>query len=327
MDSVNQNRETETEEEDTKKSLPSDDLSKYINTISTLPKTNCFETTLYNYQGFWYQHDYVLGKMLAEQNFKPQPSDIILCSFPKTGTTWLKALAFAIVTRSHSTAEFPHQCVPVIKVGDHPDPRTPLLASHSSYSSLPPSIADSGCKIVYICRDPKDVFVSLWYFLKKFPYVNPEKYPSLEQGFELFCQGLVPAGPFWDHVLEYWKASLEFPERVLFLVYEDMKKDSVSVVKKLAEFMGYPFSMEEEEQDLVQKIVDSCSFEALSNLDVTKNGEQWPNSQFTVSNSSFFRKGEVGDWRNHLTEEMANRLDQITDEKLGASGFTYFSQQ
>ncbi|XP_050222768.2 cytosolic sulfotransferase 1-like [Mercurialis annua] len=285
--------------------------------------------TFYQYNGFWYPYGNVLRMLLAEESFKPQPNDIVLCSFPKSGTTWLKALAFAILTRSDDRFEsaFPHDSVPFIEIDGISSPRIPLVATHSNYSSLPSSVADSGCKIVYICRDPKDVLVSFWHFFKKFAYVNPETYPSLEQGFELFCEGVITAGPYWDHVFEYWKASLESPERVMFLVYEEMKKDIVAVVKKLAEFMGCPFSMEEEGQDLVQKIVDSCSFEGLSNLDITKNGVQWSNYEFAVPKSNFFRKGEVGDWKNHLTPEMANRLDQITREKLSAAGFNFFTHQ
>ncbi|XP_050221855.1 flavonol 3-sulfotransferase-like [Mercurialis annua] len=326
MDCVSDNRKTQEQQED-KEPI---NLKNYLNFISTLRKRNGWEMTFYQYKGFWYPHDCVLRMLLAEESFKPRPNDIVLCSFPKSGTTWLKALAFAILTRSdHFTGinTFPHDTVPFIEIDGIPSPRTPLVATHSNYSSLPSSIADSGCKIVYICRDPKDVLVSFWHFFKKFAYVNPETYPSLEQGFELFCEGVITAGPYWEHVLEYWKASLEFPDRVLFLVYEEMKKDIVSVVKKLAEFMGYPFSMEEEGQDLVQKIVDSCSFEGLSNLDITKNGVQWSNYEFAVPKSFFFRKGEVGDWKNHLTQEMADRLDQRTRDKLSAAGFNFFAHQ
>ncbi|MQM01624.1 hypothetical protein Taro_034385 [Colocasia esculenta] len=35
-----------------------------------------------------------------------------------------------------------------------------------------------------------------------------------------------------------------------------------------------------------------------------------------VEKKLFFRKGEVGDWTNHLTPEMAEKLDRITKEKL-----------
>ncbi|EEF47727.1 Estrogen sulfotransferase, testis isoform, putative [Ricinus communis] len=238
-----------------------------------------------------------------------------LCSFPKTGTTWLKALAFAILTRSRFSdvsknnpllTTTPHDCVPFVEVDHLRNAEIPLVATH---------------------RNPKDVLISLWYFLGKFSYVNPEKYPSLEEGLELFCEGFVPSGPYWEHVLGYWKASLESPERMLLLEYEEMKKDIVSIVKTLAEFMGYPFNIEEERQGLVQKVINLCSFENLSNLDVTKNGEQWPNSQFPIPNSVFFRKGEIGDWKNHLTQEMADRMDQINEQKLSGCCFKFMSHQ
>ena len=48
-------------------------------------------------------------------------------------------------------------------------------------------------------------------------------------------------------MLEYWNESLERPQKVLFLKYENMKEDIISHVKRLAEFLGFPFSLEERE--------------------------------------------------------------------------------
>jgi hypothetical protein len=39
-----------------------------------------------------------------------------------------------------------------------------------------------------------------------------------------------------------------------------------------------------------------------------------------VPNSSFFRQGVVGDWVNHLSPEMARRIDAITADKFRGSG-------
>ena len=36
--------------------------------------------------------------------------------------------------------------------------------------------------------------------------------------------------------------------------------------------MGYPFSLEEEDKGVVQKIIELCSFENLSSLVVNKSG-------------------------------------------------------
>ncbi|KAI7726884.1 hypothetical protein M8C21_003332 [Ambrosia artemisiifolia] len=54
--------------------------------------------TLYKYQDFWNVPEFHEGGILAQQSFEARPSDVFICSPPKAGTTWLKALAFAIVT-------------------------------------------------------------------------------------------------------------------------------------------------------------------------------------------------------------------------------------
>ncbi|MBA0761045.1 hypothetical protein Gotri_023746, partial [Gossypium trilobum] len=72
-------------------------------------------------------------------------------------------------------------------------------------------------------------------------------------------------------VLVSKKASVESPKKVLFLTYEDVKKEPLGCVRKVAEFLGVPFSPEEENKKTVEEIVKLCSFESLSNLDVNKS--------------------------------------------------------
>ncbi|KAK2968652.1 hypothetical protein RJ640_012495 [Escallonia rubra] len=193
----------------------------------------------------------------------------------------------------------PHDCFPLlvsnIYQGDsitHLEllPSPCLFASHMALDLVPISVLASGCKFVYICRDPK--------------------------AYELFCQGVSEFGPFWDHVLGYWKASLESPDKILFLKYEDMKRELSVHLKRLAKFMGQPFSMEEEKKGLVEEILKLCSFENLSNLEVNKAGIQHFSDQLVIANRHFFGKGQIGDWENHLTEEMKDWLDRITEQKL-----------
>ncbi|KAG5234934.1 flavonol sulfotransferase [Salix suchowensis] len=264
--------------------------------ISTFPRVQWWGY----YEGFWYHSMFFEGIISAQDHFIPQSTDIFITSSPKTGTTWLKALTFAICTRSRLSGssasalltKMPHDCVPVMEyhLAQNPmkrDSAVPLVSTHIPYSSLPKSVVSSCCKMIYICRDAKDAFA-----------------------FELFCSGISGYGPYWDHVLGYWRASLEFPEKVLFLTYEEMKKDTAAHVKKLAEFMGCSFTLEEEEEGEVQKIVSMCSFDKLSNLEVNKNGTR----------SLDILTGEIGDWENNLTPEMGARLDGIMEQKLKGSG-------
>ncbi|KAK3230737.1 hypothetical protein Dsin_002618 [Dipteronia sinensis] len=104
----------------------------------------------------------------------------------------------------------------------------------------------------------------MWLFSNK---MRPKEEPplSLEEAFEMFCEGVSNHGPFWDHVLGYWKASLESPDKILFLKYEELKRGPTVCVKKMAQFLGQPFSAEEENQGVVDEIVRMCSFDNLSN--------------------------------------------------------------
>ncbi|CAN1137028.1 Cytosolic sulfotransferase 17 [Linum perenne] len=88
---------------------------------------------------------------------------------------------------------------------------------------------------------------------------------------------------------------------------EDLRRDPKPHVRKLAAFLGRPFG------DEVEKVIWRSSFDRLKNLD--------------VNNSHFFRRGEVGDWRNHLTTEMAERIDNVTRMKLQGTGLYIEDEQ
>ncbi|GJN11080.1 hypothetical protein PR202_ga29246 [Eleusine coracana subsp. coracana] len=291
---------------------------------------------LQRYQGTWVLESWVPGIMAIQRSFVPRRGDVVLGSPPKCGTTWLKALAFANMSRAayppahpeHPLLRLnPHDCVPFMellfatgtrkesKMNALPSPR--LMNTHMQHSILPASVTTDqnlDCKIVYICREPKDMLVSLWHYTRRaLPDVS-----SFLDVFEPACEGKCLCGPIWDHVLGYWNASKASPEKVLFLRYEDLLSDPVENVRKLARFVGQPFSVSEEEAGVLMDIVRLCSFDKLKNLEVNSAD---PSSDF--ANDWYFRKGEVGDWANHMTPDMARRLDAIVEEKLSGSGLSF----
>ncbi|XP_059639493.1 cytosolic sulfotransferase 17-like [Cornus florida] len=317
-----------TQKSDSLKNHEETSYQKYLELVSTLPREKGWLTEhVQLYEGFWFGSKYLQGTIALQQHFKARANHVFLVTIPKSGTTWFKALLFAITNRKRYDfhnhpllTTNPHEFVPYLEgyAIEHPtsNPDTPLLATHIPYTSLPKSILDqSGCPIVYVFRDPKDMFVSQWHFVSK---LRPKELPvrSIEELFEQFCRGVSPYGPFWDHVLGYWRASVECPDKVLFLKYEDMKSEPFVVVKRLAEFLGHPFSLEEENEGVVGKIVELCSFENLSKLEVNKIGSHTDGTTFVVPNNIFFRQGKVGDSKNYLTSEMVMRIDQITKEKF-----------
>ncbi|XP_062109635.1 cytosolic sulfotransferase 12-like [Humulus lupulus] len=323
-----------------------DIVPEFKNMVLSLPREKGWLASyLHLYQGFWHSTRQIQGVLSIQKHFKSLDNDILLVTTPKSGTTWLKAIIFSLVNRSvfpdtkHNhplLTTNPHTLVPILELSLYmpskskhviPDlssifkasvdsPR--FLSTHLPYVSLPDSVKNSPCKLVYLCRNPKDVFVSLWHFTNR---LKPESCAqnTIEESFEKFCEGVSSYGPVWDHSLGYWKVSSERPEKVLFLNYDDMRKEPFSHVKKLAEFLGFPFSTEEENNGDVTRILELCTFDNLSNLEVNRTGKLSSGEE----NKAFFRRGEVGDWVNYLTPEMTKKIDSIVEQKLHGSGLKF----
>ncbi|CAL4981190.1 unnamed protein product [Urochloa decumbens] len=318
--------------------------------IPSLPlETRCPPFPLRQLGGFWLPEMILPGVAAAHSRFVPRPDDVFLASFPKSGTTWLKALAFATLNRAHHPPpsdpghplrlRSPHDCVSFIELnlalaaGEDvfaalPSPR--VLATHLPYHLLPERVTaeGSGCRVIYVCRDPKDALVSGWFFTKKTTAktaggdVTPPPAYTLEEAFELFCEGRCVGGPQWLHALGYWEESRRRPEKVLFFRYEEMLSDPASAVRKLAEFMACPFSGEEEAAGAVDGVVELCSLESMKGAKGNRSGAT---AALGIENGAFFRKGAAGDWRNHLTPEMAARLDGVVAAALQGSGLAFGS--
>ncbi|CAB4311570.1 unnamed protein product [Prunus armeniaca] len=77
-------------------------IAKYGELVLSLPKERGWMTEhLVQYQGFWLSPACPFkGALLLQHHFHARPSDIFLATFQKSGTTWLRALMFAIMNRA-----------------------------------------------------------------------------------------------------------------------------------------------------------------------------------------------------------------------------------
>uniref|UniRef100_A0A0E0LTJ7 Sulfotransferase n=1 Tax=Oryza punctata TaxID=4537 RepID=A0A0E0LTJ7_ORYPU len=171
---------------------------------------------------------------------------------------------------------------------------------------------------VLTCRDEKDRAVSAWHFIKRIKRVGSDV--PFSEVYKSICDGTCACGPVWDHILGYWNASNVEPSRVLFLTYEHILQDPLGTVRRLAKFLGQPISEAEEETGVVANIVELCSLQSMKNQKVNKEGSQGIDVKFP--NDAYFRKAVAGDWLNHMTLDMGQRLDSILNEKFDGSGLT-----
>lgn len=336
---------TEAEEEPTMEPINSS-LLIHFDTVSTCGMR--FE----KYQSVWIDANLIPAVKLIQQEFQPRPDDIFFASLPKTGTTWGKALLYTIIEfaalgniklptdENHNSAvdeKNPHALVPTMETflfnsgdaeqydisifSDFPSPR--LLHTHLPIHTLPLLVRSSrSCKIVYIARNPRDSFVSLWKFYNRLRgegsrYLDGDL--AKETVFDAFCSGFYYGGPFAESVLSYWHESKRNPNQVMFVTYEDLQVDCVGWVKRLAVFLGCSTPLLEEN---AQRIAEKCSFDALSNLQVNRKGKVGTR-KYGMKNAFFFREGKVGEWKKHFTPQMEERIYSEIEQKLSEHGLHF----
>ena len=68
--------------------------------LSSLPKAKgVIPDYTYQYQGFWFSPISLQGLINCQQHFRPRQNDVFLVTPPKSGTTWMKAILYALLNR------------------------------------------------------------------------------------------------------------------------------------------------------------------------------------------------------------------------------------
>lgn len=128
--------------------------------------------------------------------------------------------------------------------------RPRVIKTHVCIELLPDQIWKKNPTIVYVTRNPKDAAVSFYHHQR-----NMLGYRETKELFmDAYLKDEVTFGPFFDHVLNYW--SIRHRPNVLFLTYEEMKKDLLSVLRRVSKFLGKTYH-----EDQLKKLADHVSFE------------------------------------------------------------------
>ena len=237
--------------------------------------------------------------------------DVWIVTYPKAGTTWTQQIVRLLRSTSKADKEKKiDDAVPWIEaLPDNfgvnyeevkTDPRPRAFKSHMPYEMMPCGAPHTTpCKYIYIARNPKDVAVSL-YFHTRALYKNDL---SWDEFWEHYTHGNIEFGDYFNHVLGWWAHKDD--DNVLFLKFEDMKKDHFTAVASIASFIGCNVSRE-----VIDEVVSKTTFKAMKE-DSTAN-KTWSESR-DPNEKPFMRKGEVGDWMNYLTPEQSAQIDKMCE--------------
>ncbi|XP_045593480.1 luciferin sulfotransferase [Procambarus clarkii] len=275
-------------------------------------------------------------------SFPVYPDDVWVVTFPKSGTTWTQEVVWCLVkdTKSPEASlemmkRFPFleldtirpptdENFPFEKTCDVTQltstwdiieklkaPRT--IKSHLPKELLPKQLWNVKPKIVYVCRDPRDACVSFYFHSVR----HQGFHGTINQFVDIFLDDKMYYSPYWRHVLNFWKMRHE--EHILFLRYEDMKKDLAAIVRQVANFLG-----KEVDEEQVAWLTNHCSFSEMKNNPATNNATYLTPPTEESKKIKFMRNGKVGDWRNHLNKEQLKAFKTWTLQFLEGSDFPYY---
>ncbi|XP_052066941.1 sulfotransferase 1B1-like isoform X1 [Mytilus californianus] len=247
-------------------------------------------------------------------HFQSRESDLLICTYPKSGTHWIFEIINMLL---RNKTELDTQCKVSTMIEFISDftvldklesPR--LLNSHCLFNYLPKKHIENGCKIIHMIRNPKDVCVSLYYQFKKHPFVDFKG--SWDDFFEIWMSDKGFYGSWYNYEKEMEKAEKLYPGMILTCYYEKMKKDSTTEIKRLADFLGIQCT-----ESTLKDIAYATSFQNMQQ----HNMHKLDSSKELDGKGFIYRKGEIGDWKNHFTVAQNERFEEQYTERFKDSTY------
>jgi hypothetical protein len=226
------------------------------------------------------------------KNYQPRPEDVFVATQMRCGTTWMQQVVYEIVHRGrgdlsdtghrHLYAASPWiDAVNSVSMEDAPlvgEKPTRIIKTHLPTKLCPYS---EQAKYIYVTRHPVSCFASIVDYNRAL--LGPLM-PTVEQMADWYCSDRMYWLPWPKHVVQWWQWS-QSRANVLFIHYEDMMKDFVAVLDRVAGFLGYELTADEK-----WRVSEKCSFRYMK--DNEELFEMAPPNMFSVTDGKFLASGK-----------------------------------
>lgn len=255
------------------------------------------------------------------ETYQPRPEDVFVVTQMKCGTTWMEHIVYEVLQRGDGnlvesgTALYAiapwlegRRSVPVTQakpIGSERPSR--IIKTH-----LPAQLCPSGpaARYIYVARHPVSCFASCIDFIATNVGTMAPAIPAYE---EWFCSPeLMWWGTWTAHLRGWWDRSRR-DGNVLFVHFEDMKRDLPDMVRRVAAFLGVvPLT----EAELAQ-VVEKCSFSYMQKHQ--ESFEMHP-PHVLQTNAALFVRGSA-DRHRDVPEDVRQRLLEWAAAELADSDF------
>lgn len=251
--------------------------------------------------------------------YQPDAHDILACTYAKSGTNWIMQITYQIANEGVGEYEHIHDVIPwpdgdrlnhlplTDKTALQSSPTGKrVIKSHMAWPGVPYS---PEAHYISVVRDPKDVFVSSYFFVED--VVLGPLMPSVNTWLKTFLSPDFVLGSWAAHVASYWEQ--RHRQNVLLLMFSDLKDDLAGNIAKITNFVGV-----ELEQQALDRVVEKSSFAYMKSID--HKFYPGPVTPMAPARGSMMRRGQKGGSGELLSPDQQTRIDDYCRAELKQLG-------
>jgi hypothetical protein len=239
-------------------------------------------------------------------------AEAFLLSFPKTGRTWLRIMLAELLAAHYGRPDVAARAdEPRIDAGPGA-PRIVVRHDGNPHKCTPQEIAGhrreyARCRVMLLVRDPRDAIVSNYFQVTRRDH-------WFEGDLSTYLRW--PRGSL-DSMLRYydvWARQRDVPGAFLLLRYEDLRRDTASALRRVAEFLG----LHDVTATTIVSAIARSSFDAMRRREVMRTADGSPLAPGLAGDPESFktRKGKVGGYREYLCEADIDWVNARIDAAL-----------
>ncbi|MCI0506981.1 MAG: sulfotransferase domain-containing protein [Gammaproteobacteria bacterium] len=261
-------------------------------------------------------------------NFSVRPTDVLITTAPKAGTTWMQQILYQLKTGGVSDFDSIHDAVPWLELPrvdrtwptqleyyeTLPDPR--IFKTHCTYPQTPGTHSRGpqnpyapAARIILSSRDPRDCCVSFYHHVMSMTdaalkHVNLQR----PRSFDDYFTDWISFGAWYRNVQSWWPHIND--DNVLWLRYEDMVNDLDGAIERILGFLGWQLASASR-----CKVLEYCSFTWMKQR-AEKFVTRFESGESMFKPGGFIRKGQTGDHKVLLSPAQEQQILQRARELL-----------
>lgn len=255
---------------------------------------------------------YVPTYRAPDSKFRFRKNDVIIVSFPRSGTTWLQEIVCRLLTKNDPSVEetptylrapwVEHNHFETLIKLQEDRPRR-VMTTHLPGHYLGPILKDEGCTVLHVVRNLTDVLESWYHFHKTASFLPDLLYP--EDFMKKYSDCQLAYGDWYSHTIDW----IRYANDRLPIFYKNLQDDLKGSVRQIDEIL-HP-NEEDRCPSLYDDIVLKCSFDAMKKNPCT-NYTTIPSTVLDVQRFPFLRSAGNNivpritkkNSKRHATEEM-----------------------